>query len=450
MARYDYDLFVIGAGSGGVRAARVSAEKGARVAVAEERYLGGTCVNVGCVPKKLFYYASHYRAELRDARGFGWRVGDFAFDWQTLRDRKDQEIDRLQTVYGSLLERAGVDVFEAHARLIDSHTLEVASRRLTAENILVAVGSWPFLPEVPGIEHAITSNEAFHFDRLPRRVLIAGGGYVAVEFAGILHGFGVETELCYRGELFLRGFDAEIRRALADEMRGQGHRLHFESHIASIERRSSGLEVALDTGLSVEVDAVLMATGRRPKTDELGLEALGVKLNDRGEIRVDAYSQSSVPSIWAIGDVTDRGFNLTPVAIREGMALAETLFGRGPTKPDLEHVPTAIFSQPPIGTVGLSEEEARQRYGAVEIYRSRFRPLKLTLTENGERTLVKLVVDSGSRRVLGAHMIGDGAGEIIQGLAIAIKMGATKEQFDTTLGVHPTTAEEFVTLRSSS
>jgi len=448
MSDFDYDLFTIGAGSGGVRASRMSARYGARVAVAEERYLGGTCVNVGCVPKKLFVYASHFSEEMADARSFGWTPGEASFDWHRLIANKDREIARLNGVYRRLLDEAGVVVYDARARLLDPHTVEVGDRRVRARHILVATGSTPHVPpEVPGTELAVTSNEVFHLDELPRRAVIIGGGYIAVEFASIFHGLGVETVLLYRRELFLRGFDGDLRRALAEEMRGRGIDLRFDARVAGIEA-GAGEEkiVVVDDGGRIETDLVLCAVGRRPNTGGLGLAEAGVELTRSGAVRVDEYSQSSVPSIWAVGDVTDR-IALTPVAIHEGMALAETLFNDNPTRPDHRNVPSAVFSQPAIATVGLTEEEARQRYGSIDVYRSRFRPLKLTLTERSERTLVKLVVDRASDRVVGAHMLGPEAGEIIQGIAIAVKMGATKAQFDATIGIHPTSAEEFVTLR---
>ena len=447
MASYDFDLFTIGAGSGGVRASRISAGYGARVAVAEERDLGGTRVNVGCIPKKLLVYASAFRRDVEDAAGFGWTAPSPAHDWKTLIANKDAEISRLNGVYGRLLDAAGVKRIEGRARLVDAHTVEVAGERFTAEHILVATGSWPSLPETPGIEHAISSNEAFHLDAMPERPIVVGGGYIAVEFAGILHGLGAEVTQLYRGPLFLRGFDEDVRAHLANEMRGQGIDLRFESDIERIERASDGgLRATLRCGTRLEGDAILYATGRRPLTADLGLEEAGVKLEASGAIAVDEYSRTSVTSIWAIGDVTDR-INLTPVAIHEGMCLAATLFDGRPTKPVYENVASAVFSQPPIGTVGLTEAEARARFGEVDVYRTSFRELKHTLTGREERTLMKLVVDAASDRVVGAHMVGDHAGEIIQGVAIALVCGATKAQFDATIGIHPTSAEEFVTLR---
>jgi glutathione reductase (NADPH) len=446
MAGYDYDLFTIGAGSGGVRASRMSAGFGARVAVAEVRHLGGTCVNAGCIPKKFFVYAAHFREDFEDAAGFGWVVGERRFDWPTLLRSKDREIARLNGVYAKLLEDAGVAHVEGRARVVDPHTLEVGGQRFTAENILVATGSWPSVPRVEGVEHAITSNEAFHIERLPPRAIIVGGGYIAVEFAGILHGLGVDVVQLYRGPLFLRGFDDEVRATLALEMTKKGIDVRFNASVAKIEKRASGLVAMLENGEALETDLILYATGRLPLTRDLGLEEAGVELDTKGAVVVDAYSRSSVESIWAVGDATDR-INLTPVALAEGMALAKTLFGGEPTRPDHEDVPSSVFSQPAIGTVGLTEAAARERYGAVDVYRSRFRPLKHTLSGRDERTMMKLVVDRATDRVVGCHMVGPEAGEIVQGLAIAVKCRATKAQFDATIGIHPTSAEEFVTMR---
>ncbi len=449
MTSYDYDLFTIGAGSGGVRACRVAAGYGARVGVAEERYLGGTCVNVGCVPKKLLVHAAHLREEMHDGAGFGWTIEDPSFDWQTLVANKNTEIARLNGIYRSLLEGSGVELHESRARLLDAHTVEVGGRAVTAEHILIATGGWPFLPKTPGIENAITSNEAFFLETLPERVVIVGGGYVAVEFAGIFNGLGSQTTLLYRGPLFLRHFDRDLAMALAEEMRAKGVDICFETEVRSLSRSSEGGEITVvcDDLETLSADVVLYATGRRPSTAGLGLEEIGVETDAHGAIVVDDLNRSSVPSIWAIGDVTQRGFELTPVAIREGMALARTLFGGKPTRPDYDNIPTAVFSQPPVGTVGLSEREARDRFGDIDVYRTRFRALEHTLTDNTQRTLMKLVVERSSQRVVGAHMVGPHAGEIIQGIAIAVKMGATKAQFDATIGIHPTSAEEFVTMR---
>ena len=474
MTDHDYDLFVIGAGSGGVRASRMAAGHGARVAVAEERYLGGTCVNVGCVPKKLLVCASGFADHYREASGFGWTADEPAFDWGQLIANKNREIERLNGIYRGLLDGAGVELFEGRARLLDPHTVEIESggngrHSVTADQVLVAVGSWPELPAIPGIEHAISSNEAFFLERLPKRFAVVGGGYIGVEFAGIFAGLGCEVTLIYRGPLFLRGFDQEIRTHLAEEMRSRGIDLRFDCRVESIEeinvreigrrsdfrqitrpRQTAGdgdrLRLHLDDGDAVECGEVLYATGRRPLVADLGLANCGVALGPHGEILVDAYSRSNVPNIWAIGDVTDR-LNLTPVAIHEAMCLSRTLYADEPTPVDHEGVATAVFSQPPLAAVGLTEEAAREQVGDVDVYRSRFRPLKLTLTDNQERTLIKLIVDRRTDRVLGAHMLGADAPEIIQGLAVAVKMGAAKKDFDAAMAIHPTSAEEFVTLR---
>ena len=454
MTDYDYDLFVIGAGSGGVRASRMAAGYGARVAVAEERYLGGTCVNVGCVPKKLLVCASAFADHYREAGGFGWAAEQPAFDWGRLIANKNREIERLNGTYRGLLDGAGVELYEGRARLLDPHTVEIdggraGRRQVTANQVLVAVGSWPDMPPIPGIEHAISSNEAFYMERLPERFAVVGGGYIGVEFAGIFAGLGCDVTLIYRGPLFLRGFDEEIRTHLAEEMRSRGIELRFDSRVESIEETAPDgdrLRLHLDNGDAVQCGQVLYATGRLPLVADLGLEDCGVALGGNGEILVDEYSRSSVPHIWAIGDVTDR-LNLTPVAIHEAMCLSRTLYGGEPTPVDHETVATAVFSQPPLAAVGLTEEEARARYGEVDVYRSRFRPLKLTLTDNQERTLIKLIVERATDRVLGAHMLGADAPEIIQGLAVAVKMGATKDDFDAAMAIHPTSAEEFVTLR---
>jgi glutathione reductase (NADPH) len=443
----DFDLFTIGAGSGGVRASRMAAMTGARVAVAEAGALGGTCVNVGCIPKKLFVYASHFADDFGDAAGFGWTVGERSLDWPRLLANKNREIERLNGVYARLLDGAGVTRFAGRATLVDANTVEVAGRRHRAANILVATGGWPSLPDVPGIEHAVTSNEMFHLPALPSRAVVVGGGYIAVEFAGILHGLGVAVTQLYRGPLFLRGFDDDVRRTLADEMRKRGVDLRFQARVARIERAGDERRVVLEDGSVVVADAVLYATGRRPLTAGLGLERVGVETRPDGAIVVDAWSRTSVPSIWAIGDVTDR-IQLTPVAIHEAMALVRTLFGGVPTKPDHEDVASAVFSQPPVATVGLTEAQARERHGEVVVYRSTFRPLKHTLTGRDEQTMMKLVVDRASDRVVGVHMVGADAAEIIQGLAVAVKMRATKADFDATIGIHPTAAEEFVTMRN--
>lgn len=446
---YDFDLFVIGAGSGGVRAARFAAGFGARVAVAESRYLGGTCVNVGCVPKKLLVYGAHFAEDFEQASGFGWSLGEANFDWPTLIANKNREIERLNGIYRNLLTNSGVSLFEGHARIVDAHTVEVNGQRHSTERILIATGGWPQIPDIPGREHAISSNEAFFLKQLPKRVLVVGGGYIAVEFASIFHGLGATTSLLYRGDLFLRGFDGAVREHLRDELSKKGLDLQFNADIASIERQADGsLAATLKDGRVLEADCVFYATGRRPMLDNLGLENVEVKLDKRGYVEVDDLFQTSTPSILALGDVIGR-VQLTPVALAEGMAVARRLFKPEEYRPlDYSMIPTAVFSLPNIGTVGLSEEQAIAAGHKVKIFESRFRPMKLTLTENPERTLMKLVVDADSDRVLGCHMVGPEAGEIVQGLAVALKAGATKQIFDETIGVHPSAAEEFVTLRT--
>jgi glutathione reductase (NADPH) len=447
MARYDYDLFTIGAGSGGVRASRMSAAFGAKVAVAEERYLGGTCVNVGCIPKKLLVYAAHYGEDFSDAAGFGWTVSEPRLDWAKLIANKNKEISRLNGVYRKILDDSGVEIFDGHAEIEDPHTVRLDGKEITAKYILVAVGSWPAVPQFLGSEHAITSNEAFYLRSLPERVIIVGGGYIGVEFAGIFHGLGSRTTQLYRGKSFLRGFDDDIRTTLATEMLKRGVDLRFETEIRKIDKAGETLDATLSDGSVIEADQILYATGRLPKTRDLGLERAAVHMSETGAVLVDEYSRSNIESIYAIGDCTDR-MMLTPVAIAEGMAVANTLFNDKPMRPNYLNVPTAVFSTPNCGTVGLTESEARARNFHVDIYRSFYRPLKHTLTGRDERTMMKLVVDQATDLVLGCHMVGPDAGEIIQGLAVALNCRATKAQFDATIGIHPTAAEEFVTMRS--
>ena len=446
---YDFDLYVIGAGSGGVRAARFAAGFGAKVAVAESRYLGGTCVNVGCVPKKLLVYGAHFAEDFEQASGFGWSLGEANFDWATLIANKDREINRLNGIYRNLLVNSGVTLHEAHAKIVGPHEVEVNGERFTAKNILIATGGWPQIPEIPGREHAIGSNEAFFLKELPKRVLVVGGGYIAVEFAGIFHGLGADTTLLYRGDLFLRGFDGSVRKHLQEELTKRGLDLQFNADIARIDKQADGsLKATLKDGRELEADCIFYATGRRPMLDNLGLENTDVQLTDKGFIKVDEQYQTSEPSILALGDVIGR-VQLTPVALAEGMAVARRLFKPEQYRPvDYKMIPTAVFSLPNIGTVGLTEEEARDAGHDVVIFESRFRPMKLTLTECQEKTLMKLVVDGKTDKVLGCHMVGPDAGEIVQGLAIALKAGATKRDFDDTIGVHPTAAEEFVTMRT--
>ncbi len=446
MAEYDYDLFVIGAGSAGVRASRMAAAHGVRVAVAEDRYMGGTCVNVGCIPKKLFVYGAHFHEDFEDAASYGWTVGRPVFDWQTLLGNKDKEIRRLNGIYERILRNAGVDIVHGRAVVADPHAVEVGGKRVTAERILVATGGWPVVPDFPGKDLVLTSNEAFHITELPKRAVVVGGGYIAVEFAGIFNGLGVETTQLYRGPLFMRGFDRDVREHLAGEMAKKGVRLRFNANIAQVERASSGLRADLTDGSVLEADLIMYATGRAPNVDGLGLEEAGVELSPNGAVVVDDRFQTSAPSIFALGDVIDR-MQLTPVALAEAMSFVRNLYGGQPGGMEYDNVATAVFSQPPIGTVGLTEEEARERRGAVDIYRSTFRTLKLTMTMRDEQTLMKLIVERATDRVVGVHMVGADAGEIIQGVAIALKAGATKADFDRTIGIHPTSAEEFVTMR---
>ena len=445
----DFDLIVIGAGSGGVRLARMSAQKGARVAIVESRYLGGTCVNVGCVPKKLFVYGAHVREDLEDAAGYGWQVPDdgVRFDWPTLVANKNAEIERLNGIYQQLLEGAGVTIIQGTATLRDAHTVAIGERELSADHITVATGSWPSTPDIPGRELILSSNEMFYLPQLPRKAVVWGGGYIAVEFAGILAGLGVETTLVYRGELFLRGFDDDIRQFMVGELEKKGIRLRFNTTINAVEESGTGYAVSLSDGSVMQTGLVLAATGRRALTDGLGLEALGVEFTTSGHVQVDETFHTAAPSISALGDVIGTP-QLTPVALAQGMVLSRRLFGDGEGEMDYRNIPTAVFCQPSIGTVGLTEAEAREAGHKVVIYRSEFRPMKHTLSGRDERSLMKLVVDGDTDRVLGAHMVGPEAGEIIQGLGVALKCGATKADFDSTLGIHPTSAEEFVTMRT--
>ncbi len=445
---YDYDLFVIGAGSGGVRAARMAAGLGVRVAIAEDRYLGGTCVNVGCVPKKLFVYGSHYAEEFEHASAFGWQLTTPPkFDWPTLRDSKNSEIERLNGIYRDLLNNSGATLINGRARFLDANRVEVAGQIYSAERVLVATGGWPFVPKFPGSEHVISSNEVFFLKDFPQRVIVVGGGYIALEFAGIFNGLGAETELLYRRDLFLRGFDQDVREFVRDQMQQKGVGLNFNADIKSVEKlQDNRLRAHLNNGETLTADTILYATGRKPNIAGLGLEALGVALREDGAVKVDEFFQTSVSSIYALGDVIG-GVQLTPVALAEGMALVRHLYQNDSTLPNYDNIPSAVFCQPEIATVGLTEEQARERYGEIDIYRSMFRPLKHTLTDSDEKCFVKMVVDKVTDRVLGVHMVGAQAGEIVQGIAIAMNAGATKSVFDQTIGIHPTTAEEFVTLR---
>jgi len=447
MALYDYDLFVIGGGSGGVRAARMSSGYGAKVAIAEEYRWGGTCVIRGCIPKKLLVYASHVREEIADAAGFGWSIEDAHFSWPKLIENKDKEIARLSRIYVDLLLKSKVQVMEARARVVDPHTVELDGKPVTARHILIATGGHPERPPIPGIEHSITSNEAFHLPHLPKRVAVVGGGYIALEFAGIFNGLGAKAHLLYRGEPVLRGFDDDVRKFVSAEIKKKGIDLRTRTEVEAIEKMDGTLRIKLKGGETLEVDQVLYATGRVPNTRDLGLEAAGVAVNRKGAVEVDGHSKSSVENIYAIGDCTDR-LNLTPVAIKEAMAFADTVFGGKPWAMDHENVPHAVFCQPPIATVGMTEGDARSDGRRLDIYKAEFKPLKHTLSGSTERTFMKLVVDRGSQVVLGVHMVGADAPEIIQSLAVAVKMGATKAQFDQTVALHPTAAEEFVTMRT--
>lgn len=450
MAGYDYDLFVIGGGSGGVRAARIAAGHGARVAIAEEYRMGGTCVIRGCVPKKLLVYASRFSGEFHDARGFGWHVGETRFDWPALIASKDNEIARLEGLYAKGLENAKVEIFKARAMFEGPHAIRLLSsnRTVTAGTILVATGGRPNVdPRLPGRELAITSNEAFHLDSLPRHIVIAGGGYIAVEFAGIFAGLGASTTLVYRGDKILRGFDEDLRDGLTEAYAQRGIRIVTGTVFSSISRTATGLEVALASGERLQADQVMFAIGRSPNTQGLGLELAGVKTGKAGEIKVDDRSCTNVPHIYAVGDVTDR-VALTPVAIREGHAFADTVFGGKPWSAGYDMIPTAVFSTPEIGTVGMTEAEARQHHADIDLYKSSFRPMKATLSGSNERMIMKLIVGRSTDRVLGCHILGPDAGEIAQMAAIAMKMGATKSDFDSTMALHPSAAEELVTMRT--
>lgn len=446
MKSHDYDLFVIGAGSGGVRAARMAAGFGARVAVAEDRYLGGTCVNVGCVPKKLYVYAAEFGKSFKDSRNFGWAGADPVFDWATLRDHKKAEIARLNAIYGNLLSGAKVELIDGRARIVDAHTVAVGEARYTAGKILIATGGWPHIPQFPGSELAISSNEVFDLAQFPKRLAIVGGGYIAVEFAGIFNGLGAQVTQLYRGPLFLRGFDDDLRAHAAQEIGKTGVTLRFAVNVQAITKSAAGLQVLLTDGTTLEVDAVLYATGRKANLAGLGLENVKVKVSDDGTVDVDDHFCTSEPSIFALGDVTG-GIELTPVALAEAMAFARRQFGGQESAVDYDFIPTAVFCQPNIATVGLSESAARAKFGALRIFQSTFKPMKHTISGRDERTFMKLVVDRASDRVVGAHMMGPDAGEIMQGIAIALRAGATKALFDTTIGIHPTAAEEFVTMR---
>jgi len=447
MSQFDFDLFVIGAGSGGVRAARIAAAHGARVAICEESRVGGTCVIRGCVPKKLLVYASHFAEDLEDALGYGWGIGPARFSWPDLIRAKDKEINRLNQIYLRLLSDSGVVLYPERGSFVDPHRIRVGDDTVTAEHILIATGGHPWAPDVPGIEHTITSNEAFDLEELPPRVAIVGGGFIACEFAGIFNGLGSEVTQIYRGDAILRGFDHDVRRVVGSELQKKGVRLMLEAEVESIRKTDSGLEVALQGGETLEADQVMYATGRVPNVRDLGLRDIGVEIRADGRVVVDEYSQTSIETIYAVGDVTSR-VNLTPVAIYEGHAFADTVFGGRLRPVNHEYVPSAVFSQPPVGTVGYSEEDAITHIGPIDVYISEFRPMKYTLSGRDEKTMMKLIVERESQKVVGIHIVGMDAPEIVQGFAVAVKSGLTKERFDCTIGIHPTAAEELVTMRN--
>ena len=445
--QFDYDLFVIGAGSGGVRAARMAASKGEKVALAEERYLGGTCVNVGCVPKKLFVYASQFPEQFHSSQGFGWsQSSQPTFDWATLRDNKTTEIQRLNSIYESLIDNSGADLFDGRATVLGPNSVAVNGMTYSAKVILVATGGWPFIPDFPGCEHAISSNEMFFLDELPATAVVVGGGYIAVEFAGILNGLGVDTHLVYRGANLLKSFDREMSDKITAGMQEKGVKLHLNTQITSVEKEAGLFNVNTDRGETISSGLVLYATGRIANTSGLGLENTQIELRKDGSIPVDGHFCTTEPSVYALGDVIDR-VQLTPVAIQEAMVLVDHLYGRGEAKIDYDNIPTAVFCQPEFGTVGLSEEAAIESYADIAVYTSDFKPMLQTLGGGNDRITMKLIVDKASDKVVGCHMVGEHAAEIIQGMGIAIKAGATKADFDATVGIHPSAAEEFVTMR---
>jgi len=446
--KFDYDLFVIGAGSGGVRAARMSAGFGAKVAVCEDKFMGGTCVNVGCVPKKLFVYGSHFSEDFADAKGYGWDVTVNGFNWHALRDNKTTEIERLNGIYRNMLGNTGVEVIDGRGKITGEHTVEVNGKTYTAERILIATGGWPTRPNIPGAEYMVDSNEVFYLDEFPKRFVVLGGGYIATEFAGIFEGLGADVTQIYRGDQILRGFDQDVRDEVSAEIAKKGVNIKLNTNIEQITKEGAQLKVHLTNGEVLDADVVLTAIGRHPNLENLGALDHGVQLNERGYINVDPVTfQTDCPSIYAVGDIIG-GLELTPVALAEGMSLANRLYNNNAYEVDYADIATAVFCQPNIGTVGLTEEQARAEFNAIRVYTSKFRHMKHTLSGRDEKVFMKLVVDDATDRVVGCHMVGPDAGEIIQGLAVAMKAGATKAVFDSTIGIHPTAAEEFVTMRS--
>jgi len=447
MPEFDFDLFVIGAGSGGVRAARIAAGYGARVGICEASRVGGTCVIRGCVPKKLLSYAAHFHEEFEDAAGYGWELGERRFSWTRLIENKDREIDRLNRVYLSLLSNANVELYPVHGKLVDSHSVQLGEDIVTAEKILIATGGRPWTPDIPGAEYSITSDEAFHLKALPKRVIVVGGGFIACEFAGIFNGLGSEVVQIYRGEQVLRGFDHDVQESLAKEMIKKGIDIRLHTNVIELIRGSDGLITAkLDDGSELKADTVMFATGRVPNVRDLGLRDAGVHALPGGMIPVNEYSRTNLDNVFAVGDVTNR-VNLTPVALMEGHAFADSEFGDDPRPVDHGFIPSAVFSHPPVGTVGFPEKEAKTRYGKLDVYRSEFTPMKHTLSGRDEKTMMKLLVQASSGKVVGLHVVGMDAPEIVQGFAVAIKSGLTKQEFDRTTGIHPTAAEELVTMR---
>ena len=446
MPHYEYDLFIIGGGSGGIRAARISSNLGARVALAEESDLGGTCVNVGCVPKKLLFYASHFAEDFNNSNYYGWSFDNKKFNWNKLIKNKNIEIERLNNIYKKMLLDASVDIFSGHASLVDSNTIKIGDKLITSKNILISTGGYPFIPKITGNDHVFTSNEAFFLKSLPKKIIIVGGGYIAVEFASIFNELNVETHLIYRGSLFLRGFDKDLREQLKNEMIKKGINLKFNTEIEKISKKNNNLTIKLTSGESLNASHVMYATGRMPNSTNMNLDQVGVKLDKNNAIKVNKFYQTNISSIYAIGDVCNR-HNLTPVALAEGSILANNLFNKKNDTLNYNNIATCIFSQPNVATVGLTEEEAKKKYNDIKVFKSSFTPMKLTLTKSDEKNFIKLIIDKETDLVIGAHLVSDNAGEIIQGIAIAIKSGATKKIFDETIGIHPTIAEEFVSMR---